>query len=72
MATSGVSAEVATQTEPMGIAVNYWDWKSRDLHAEARRRGLVPVRMKTNGIRQLIEDDLNTNNLTYLRQKGIV
>ena len=72
MATSGVSAEVATQTEPMGIAVNYWDWKSQDLHAEARRRGLVPVHMKTNGIRQLIEDDLNTNNLTYLRQKGIV
>ena len=72
MASSGVSAEAATQTEPMGIAVNYWDWKSQDLHAEARRRGLVPVHMKTNGIRQLIEDDLNTNNLTYLRQKGIV
>ena len=59
------SAEVATQTEPLGVAFNYWDWKSQDIHAEARRRGLVPVHMKTNGIRQLIEDDLNSSNLIY-------
>ena len=61
-------ADQSTQTPEVCIRVPYWEWSAVDLKGELRRRALVPVELKTNQIRQLLEDDLRTCRGPFLHQ----